>query len=88
MDVCQSLAPTPDTQSNNVLPELYYFLLKSYVTKCKFRIKYEDANSDLKDVQAGVTMTVLYLIYTNVTSKTLISIIAMFADDNALLACN
>jgi hypothetical protein len=75
----------------SILPDHYYQLLKSYLTNRHFRVKHEDAYSELKSIKAGVPQgsvlgPVLYLLYINDMPTTSNSITATFADDTAVLA--
>ena len=75
----------------SILPEPYYLLFKSYLSERQFRIKHEDAYSELKQIRAGVPQgsvlgPILYLLYINDVPKTSNCTIATFADDTAVLA--
>lgn len=75
----------------SILPNEYNRLFKSYLSDRKFRIRQEDAYSDIKDICAGVPQgsvlgPVLYLLYISDIPKTFHTTIATFADDTALLA--
>lgn len=72
----------------SILLDLYYQLLKSYLNERKFRIKHEDAYSELKEIRAGVPQgsvlgLVLYLLCINDVPKTPNCMVATFADDTA-----
>lgn len=73
------------------LPRQYYEILKSYLSKRHFRVKYEEEYSDLKKISAGVPQgsvlgPVLYLLYTRDLPVTSNTSIATFADDTAIMA--
>lgn len=73
------------------LPRQFSELLKSYIADRLFRIKQEDAYSDLYEIKAGVPQgsvlgPILYLLYTNDIPTTNQATIATFADDTAILA--
>lgn len=74
-----------------LLPRQYASLLDSYISDRAFRIKQEDAYSDLKEINAGVPQgsvlgPVLYLLYTSDIPQLENDTIATFADDTAILA--
>lgn len=74
-----------------LLPAQYAKILKSYITERFFRIKQEDAYSDLKKIQAGVPQgsvlgPILYLLYTSDLPSFEQNIVATFADDTAILS--
>jgi hypothetical protein len=75
----------------STLPDHFYLLLKSYLTKRHFRVRHEDSYSELKMIKDGVPQgsvlgPVLYLLYINDVSTTLNRTIATFADDTAVMA--
>ena len=74
-----------------LLPVQYSRILESYISERYFRIKQEDAYSDLRKIQAGVPQgsvlgPVLYLLYTRDMPTFEKNIIATFADDTAIMA--
>jgi predicted GIY-YIG superfamily endonuclease len=74
-----------------MLPEQYSDLLSSYLSDRFFRIKQEDAYSELKEIRAGVPQgsvlgPVLYLLYTCDLPTFENNIVATFADDTAVMA--
>ena len=73
------------------LPKQYSQILESYITDRYFRVKQEEAYSELKEIRAGVPQgsvlgPVLYLLYTCDIPTIEIGTIATFADDTAILA--
>ena len=74
-----------------ILPKQFCEVIKSYLEERFFRIKYEDAFSELKEIKAGVPQgsilsPLLYLIFTSDLLCREDHITATFADDTALLA--
>lgn len=74
-----------------LLPNQYTEILKSYLTERFFRIKQDDAYSELKEIKAGVPQgsvlgPVLYLLYTSDLPELENNTVATFADDTAILA--
>lgn len=66
-------------------------IIESYLSLRYYRVKYEDAYSDLKHIQAGVPQgsvlgPILYLIFTNDIPISDCCQIATFADDTAILS--
>lgn len=77
----------------NLLPQGHSMLLKSYLSHRFFRVKQEEAYSDLKEIKAGVPQgsvlgPLLYLLYTRdiPTPRLPDTYIATFADDTAVLS--
>lgn len=73
------------------LPKAYCELIKSYLEDRLFRIKQEDAYSQLRNIQAGVPQgsilgPLLYLLYTSDVPESDNTIMATFADDTAILS--
>lgn len=73
------------------LPKPYSDILESYISNRTFRIRQEEAYSELKQIKAGVPQgsvlgPVLYLLYTCDIPKLEDNIIATFADDTAIMA--
>jgi predicted GIY-YIG superfamily endonuclease len=69
----------------------YSRILESYISERYFRIKQEDAYSDLRKIQAGVPQgsvlgPVLYLLYTSDLPMFEQNVVATFADDTAIMA--
>jgi hypothetical protein len=76
---------------SSIISKQYYQLLNSYLKERKFRIKYEDEYSELKEIrthvpQGSVLGPVLYLLYVSVLPETLNCTIATFADDTTVVA--
>lgn len=74
-----------------MLPKQFVDILESYLTERTFRVRHEDAYSDIKQIKAGVPQgsvlgPILYLLYTCDIPETKNSIIATFADDTAIMA--
>lgn len=74
-----------------MLPVQYTEILKSYLTGRFFRVKQEDAYSNLVEIKAGVPQgsvlgPVLYVLYTSDLPELESSTLATFADDTAVLA--
>jgi hypothetical protein len=74
-----------------ILPKQYAEILESHLAERFFRIKQQDAYSELKKIKAGVSQgsvlgPVLYLLYTSDLPVLESSTVAIFADDNAILA--
>ena len=72
-----------------ILPKQYAEILESYLTERFFRIKQEDAYSELKEIKAGapqgsVLGQVLYLLYSSDLQKLENSTAATFVDDAAI----
>lgn len=75
------------------LPNTYFNIIKSYLSKRYFQIKFKDSHSELRNIESGVPQgsvlgPILYVLYTadlpvhpNVT-------VATFADDTAFLAAH
>lgn len=75
----------------SMLPKHYVDILESYITNRLFRVRQEDAYSELKEIKAGVPQgsvlgPVLYLLYTCDIPELENNIIATFADDTAIMA--
>jgi hypothetical protein len=75
---------------NKMLPRQYVEILASYISNRLFRVKQEEAYSDLKDIQAGVPQgsvlgPVLYVLFTSDIPNFEEAKLATFADDTALL---
>jgi Reverse transcriptase (RNA-dependent DNA polymerase) len=73
------------------LPRQFVEILQSYITDRFFRVKQEEAYSDLKEIKAGVPQgsvlgPILYLLYTCDIPELENSTIATFADDTAIMA--
>ena len=73
------------------LPQAYCDFLLSYLSDRYFRVKYEDAFSELKPIAAGVPQgsilgPILYLLFTNDLPTSSLHTTATFADDTAILA--
>lgn len=73
------------------LPKQYTDILQSYISERYFRVKQEEAYSDLKEIKAGVPQgsvlgPVLYLLYTCDIPELEDDTLATFADDTAVLA--
>lgn len=76
---------------NMLLPQQYSELLESYISERFFRVKQDEAYSELKEIKAGVPQgsvlgPILYLIYTRDIPQFEQDTIATFADDTAILA--
>jgi hypothetical protein len=76
---------------NMLLPQKYSDLLQSYITDRFFRVKQDEAYTELKEIGAGVPQgsvlgPTLYLIYTSDIPQLEHDTIATFADDTAVLA--
>lgn len=76
---------------SNMLPKHYVDILQSYITNRLFRVRQEDAYSELKEIKAGVPQgsvlgPVLYLLYTCDIPELENNTIATFADDTAIMA--
>lgn len=76
---------------NLLLPRQYSQILQSYLSERYFRIKQDDAYSELKEIRAGVPQgsvlgPVLYLLYTSDIPSLEYETIATFADDTAIMA--
>lgn len=74
-----------------LLPEKLVKLLESYLSNRYFRIKQEEAYSELVEIRAGVPQgsvlgPILYLLYVNDMPKEEKNMTATFADDTAFLA--
>ena len=75
---------------NRMFSTQYVEILTSYISNRLFRIKQEDAYSDLKEIRAGVPQgsvlgPILYLLYTSDLPVLEDTAVATFADDTALL---
>ena len=73
-----------------VLHKQYAEILESYLTESFFRVKHEDAYSELKDIKAGgpqgtLLGPVLYCTLVSDLPKLENSTVATFADDTAIL---
>ena len=73
-----------------VLHKQYAEILESYLTESFFRVKHEDAYSELKDIKSGVSQgsvlgPVLYCTLVSDLPKLENSTVATFADDTAIL---
>ena len=76
---------------NKILPHTYYSILKSYLTKRQFMVKYLDATTTTFPIEAGIPQgsvlgPLLFSIYTADLPISTEITIATFADDIALLA--
>lgn len=74
-----------------VLPSEFADVIESYLADRVFRIRHEDAYSELKNIKAGVPQgsvlgPVLYLLYTSDIPALENNTIATFADDTAIMA--
>lgn len=74
-----------------VLPSEFTDIIESYLSDRVFRIRQEDAYSELKKIKAGVPQgsvlgPVLYLLYTSDIPALENNTIATFADDTAIMA--
>jgi hypothetical protein len=74
-----------------LLPVQYSSILESYLSDRYFRVKHEDAYSDLRKIHASVPQgsvlgPILYLPYTSELATLEQTIVATFADDTAILA--
>lgn len=74
-----------------IFPVQYYLLLESYIKERYFIIKQEEAYSELKEIGAGVPQgsvltPVLYLLYTRDIPNEKNTVVAMYADDTAILS--
>jgi len=74
-----------------LLPVQYSRILESYISERYFRIKQEEAYSDLRKIQAGVPQgsvlgPVLYILYTSDLPTFEKNVVATFADDTAIMA--
>lgn len=75
----------------NMLPKQFADILESYLSQRKFRVRQDDAYSELKSITAGVPQgsvlgPVLYLLYTCDIPELENNTIATFADDTAIMA--
>ena len=75
----------------NQLPKQFSDILESYLTQRVFRVRQDDAFSELKEIRAGVPQgsvlgPVLYLLYTCDIPELEHNTIATFADDTAIMA--
>ena len=73
------------------LPHTWSALLKSYLTERHFRVRYDEATTNWKSISAGVPQgsvlgPILYLLYTADIPTNDNTMIAMFADDTAILS--
>jgi hypothetical protein len=73
-----------------LLPFQYSTILQSYISERYFRIKQEEAYSDLRKIQAGVPQgsvlgPILYLLYTSDLPMLEQNVVATFADDIAIM---
>jgi hypothetical protein len=69
----------------------YSSILESYLSDRYFRIKHEDAYSDLRKIHAGVLQgsvlgPILYLLYTSDLPMLGQTVVATFADSTAIMA--
>ena len=76
---------------NTMLPKSFALLLKSYLEDRTFSVRYEDCNSTVRKIRAGVPQgsvlgPTLYLLYTSDIPKFSDATTATFADDTAILA--
>ena len=76
---------------NKVLPHTYYSILKSYLTKRQFMVKYVDTITATFPIEASIPQgsvfgPLLFSIYTADLPISTAVIIATFVDDTALLA--
>lgn len=76
---------------SKMLPKQFVDILESYLTERTFRVRHEDAYSDIKQIKAGVPQgsvlgPILYLLYTCDIPETNNNVIATFADDTAIMA--
>lgn len=74
-----------------LLPAKYAELLHSYLSQRHFRVKQDDAYSELKSIKAGVPQgsvlgPILYILYTSDLPEVTGTTTATFADDTAILA--
>jgi hypothetical protein len=74
-----------------LLPVQYSSILESYLSDRYFRIKHEDAYSDLRKIHAGVPQgsvlgPILYLLYTSDLPTLEQTVVATFANDTAIMA--
>lgn len=74
-----------------ILPDTYFRIIQSYLTKRTFSVKCENAQSRSKEIQSGVPQgsvlaPLLYLIYTSDFPSSDQVTIAQFADDVAILS--
>lgn len=74
-----------------MLPSQFSNLLDSYISSRMFRVRQQDAYSDLRLIRAGVPQgsvlgPVLYLLYTSDIPEIENNTIATFADDTAIMA--
>lgn len=74
-----------------MLPRQFADILESYITNRAFRVRQEDAVSELKEIKAGVPQgsvlgPVLYLLYTCDIPDIQNITIATFADDTAIMS--
>lgn len=73
------------------LPHHFYQILKSYIENRHFYVRHQDEQTKLYSIQSGVPQgsvlgPVLYLLFTADLPKTLVTTIATFADDTAILS--
>jgi hypothetical protein len=73
-----------------LLPVQYSSVLESYLSDRYFRIKHEEAYSDLRKIHAGVPQgsvlgPILYLLYPNDLPTLEQTAVAIFADDTAIM---
>ena len=76
-----------------VLPHTYYSILKSYLTKRQFMVKYVDAITTTFNIESGISQgsvlgALLFSIYTADLPMSTEIIIATFADDTVLCPDN
>ena len=74
-----------------MLPKQFADILESYLSQRMFRVRQDDAHSELKPIKAGVPQgsvlgPVLYLLYTCDIPELENNTIATFADDTAIMA--
>ena len=74
-----------------MLPKQFVDILESYLSQRAFRVRHEDAYSELKQIKAGVPQgsvlgPTLYLLYTCDIPELENNTIATFADDTAIMA--
>lgn len=75
----------------NMLPKQFADILESYLSQRMFRVRQDDAYSELKPIKAGVPQgsvlgPILYLLYTCDIPELENNTIATFADDTAIMA--
>lgn len=73
------------------IPHTYYGIIQSYLTRRFFRVKFQDTQSQLYEIRAGVPQgsvlgPILYTLYTADIPSSPDTVMATFADDTAILA--